>query len=166
MNGCEMEYQRATNTLRLRDNLALTWIGPVTVGSGSLTNSQCTVNSATSSRSFYRRDTHAEPEHRVQCVVNGRKDDISERVGYSQPCRWMEGRRLIYRLNRPRRRYRPMSRYLPRAAAERHKRSPPSTVMQMAEAISRSRISSSTEACAAAAACFVEFNRPSATHFD
>ena len=52
VNGCEVEYQRATNTLRLRDNLALTWIGPVAVGSGSLANSQCTVNSAASSRSF------------------------------------------------------------------------------------------------------------------
>lgn len=51
-SGCEIEYQRATNTLRLRDNLGLEWIGPVTVGSGSLTNSQCTVNSAASTRSF------------------------------------------------------------------------------------------------------------------
>ena len=52
INGCEIEYQRATNTLRLRDNLALAWIGPVAVGTGSLSNSQCTVNSASSSRSF------------------------------------------------------------------------------------------------------------------
>ena len=52
LNGCEIEYQRATNTLRLRDNLALTWVGPVAVGTGSLSNSQCTVNSASSSRSF------------------------------------------------------------------------------------------------------------------
>jgi trimeric autotransporter adhesin len=52
VNGCEVEYQRTTNTLRLRDNLALTWIGPVAVGAGSLSNSQCTVNSAARTRSF------------------------------------------------------------------------------------------------------------------
>ena len=99
VNGCEVEYQRATNTLRLRDNLALTWIGPVAVGSGSLGKLTMHGEQRGQQPVLLRRDTYAESEHRVQLILQRRQDHISERVGYSQPCRWLEGRRLIYRRN-------------------------------------------------------------------
>ena len=99
VNGCEVEYQRATNTLRLRDNLALTWI--VLFSRRLRQSGKLTMHGEQRGQQpvLLRRDTYAESEHRVQLIVQRRKDHLSERVGYSQPCRWLEGRRLIYRRN-------------------------------------------------------------------
>jgi streptogramin lyase len=47
VTGCEIEFNRAANTLRLMNDAGTTWLGPVTVGSAaSLANSQCTVSAA------------------------------------------------------------------------------------------------------------------------
>jgi len=49
-NGCFIEYNRGANTLRLANDAASGWLGPVTPGTGaSINNSQCTLNSASSS---------------------------------------------------------------------------------------------------------------------
>jgi aryl-phospho-beta-D-glucosidase BglC (GH1 family) len=49
-SGCFIEYNRVTNTLRLANDAASAWLGPVTPGMGSsIGNSQCTLNPAGSS---------------------------------------------------------------------------------------------------------------------
>jgi hypothetical protein len=49
-SGCYLLYQRASNSLYLTNDAATVWQTPVTVGqSGTLQNSQCSVNSAASS---------------------------------------------------------------------------------------------------------------------
>jgi len=49
-SGCFIEYNRGANTLRLVNDAASAWLGPVTLGAGAtINNSQCTVNAAGSS---------------------------------------------------------------------------------------------------------------------
>ena len=50
VGSCSLLYSRASNTLYLQNDPATTWLGPVTLGqSGTLQNSQCTLNAASSS---------------------------------------------------------------------------------------------------------------------
>lgn len=44
--GCWVEYVRASNTLRLADDTGTGWAGGLTPGSGSVSNSQCTLSGA------------------------------------------------------------------------------------------------------------------------
>ena len=48
-NSCYVEYNVAANTLRLIGDDAVTWQGPITPGSGSLSNGACTLNGTQSS---------------------------------------------------------------------------------------------------------------------
>lgn len=51
-NGCYIEYERASNTVRLLGNDGITWSVPSALGSGSpVSNTQCTVRAAGSSAS-------------------------------------------------------------------------------------------------------------------
>ena len=48
--SCFIEYNRATNAIRLADDAGTTWPSPVTLGTGTaMSNSQCTLNPALSS---------------------------------------------------------------------------------------------------------------------
>ncbi|MCW5979222.1 MAG: SBBP repeat-containing protein [Bryobacteraceae bacterium] len=51
-NACYVRYERATNTLWLRNDAGNTWAGPIAPGvAGALSNSQCSLNGAGSSAS-------------------------------------------------------------------------------------------------------------------
>ena len=43
-NACYVEFNRAANTLRLQNDAGSAWLGPITLGSGSLANSQCSIS--------------------------------------------------------------------------------------------------------------------------
>jgi hypothetical protein len=49
--GCFAGYSRSNNQIRLMNDAGSGWLGPITAGSGSLSNSQCTINGAGSSAS-------------------------------------------------------------------------------------------------------------------
>jgi hypothetical protein len=51
VNGCLLSYARLSNVVYLRNDAGTLWLGPVTLGAGTLQNSQCIVNAAGSSAS-------------------------------------------------------------------------------------------------------------------
>src|SRR5205085_8703388 len=49
VNSCYVQYLPASNTLYLLNDAATGWLGPITPGTGTLQNSQCTLNGSGSS---------------------------------------------------------------------------------------------------------------------